>query len=251
MKKLLCAILALIVLMTAFAAVAEEEAAQTPAPMPTMEPVETVAPLRLTGIKIGIDPGHQAHSNSQKEAIAPGSSEMKAKVSSGTEGVKTHREEYIVNMEVSLLLRDALEALGCEVYLTHDTVDVDISNQERAIMMNDLGVDLVLRLHCDGADSSSANGIGMYIRATGDNADLCEQAANALLPAMTAATGARAFGIYKSDYYTGLNWSVVPSVLVEMGFMSNPEEDVKLSDPAYQAKLVEGMVEGICAYVGR
>ena len=33
--------------------------------------------------------------------------------------------------------------------------------------------------------------------------------------------------------------------------MSNPEEDVRLNDPAYQAKLVEGMVEGICAYLGR
>ena len=223
----------------------------TPAPMPTMAPLETPEPLRLTGIKIGIDPGHQARGNSQKEAIAPGSSEMKAKVSSGTEGVKTHVAEYVVNLDISLQLRDALEALGAEVYMTRETNDVDISNQERATMMNELEVDLVLRLHCDGAESSGPNGIALYIRESGANADLCEEAANALLPAMVEATGARNNGIRKSDYYTGLNWSIVPSILVEMGFMSNPEEDLKLNDPAYQAKLVEGMVEGSCAYVGR
>ena len=39
--------------------------------------------------------------------------------------------------------------------------------------------------------------------------------------------------------------------MVEMGYMSNPEEDVLLNDPEYQAKLVQGMVEGICAYAGR
>ena len=220
-------------------------------PMPTLEPVETVEPLRLTGVKIGIDPGHQAHANSDLETVAPGSSEKKAKVSSGTEGVRTRVPEYMVNMDISLLLRDALEALGAEVYLTHDTVDVDISNQERAIMMNELGVDLVLRLHCDGAESSSARGIGLYIRATGENAEECERAAKALLPAMLAATGARDNGIHKRDTYTGLNWSTVPSILVEMGFMSNPEEDELLNSPDYQDKLVAGMVEGICAYVGR
>ena len=37
-------------------------------------------------------------------------------------------------------------------------------------------------------------------------------------------------------------------MLVEMGYMSNPEEDEKLCDPEYQALLVDGMVEGICRY---
>jgi len=152
---------------------------------------------------------------------------------------------------VSLKLRDALEALGCEVFLTRETEDVDISNQERAIMMNELGVDLVLRIHCNGSTNTKANGIGLYIRKTGTNADECLRAAEALMPAMIAATGANEDGIFRRDTYTGLNWSEVPSILVEMGFMSNREEDLKLNDPAYQDKLVSGMVEGICAYMGR
>ena len=69
--------------------------------------------------------------------------------------------------------------------------------------------------------------------------------------AMAEATGARAMGIYKRDSYSGLNWSTVPSILVEMGFMSNPDEDRLLNDPEYQQKLVNGMVQGIADYMGR
>jgi len=211
----------------------------------------TVPPHRLSGIKVGIDPGHQAHQNSQKEAVAPGSSETKMKASSGTEGVRSGVEEYVVNLQVGLKLRSALEELGCEVNMTRTTNDVDISNQERAKMMNALGVDLVLRLHCDGADNSKANGVAMYVNETGPIAYSSQSAAAALLPAMVAATGARDAGIHLSDSYTGNNWSEVPCVMVEMGFMSNPEEDMRLVSDGYQDLLVRGMVNGILDWFGR
>lgn len=207
--------------------------------------------LRLNGVKIGIDPGHQAKGNNEQETISPTSKETKAKVSSGTSGVKSGVAEYVVNLDVSLRLRDALEALGCEVYMTRETHDVDISNQERAIMMNEKEVDLVLRIHCNGSTNRSAKGIGLYVNKTGDIAEASESAAQAILPAMVAATGAESDGIFKRDTYTGLNWSTVPCILVEMGFMSNPEEDMLLNDPDYQQKLVEGMVEGICNWLER
>lgn len=229
-----------------------EESPQSPyADMPTVPPLPTQEPGRLRGVKIGIDPGHQARANGDLEAVAPGSSEKKAKVSSGTSGRYSGVAEHVVNLQVSLQLREALEAEGCEVYMTRESADVDISNQERAIMMNELGVDLVLRIHCNGSTNSSANGIGLYVRKTGTNAEECLRAAEALMPTMLEATGAREDGIFRRDTYTGLNWSEVPSILVEMGFMTNREEDLKLNDPEYQEKLVQGMVEGICAYMGR
>lgn len=223
--------------------------------MPTIPPDEPIltadmmtGPGRLSGLIIGIDPGHQAKANYDKEPIAPGSSQTKAKTSSGTQGVKSRVPEYEVNLDVSLKLRDALEAEGATVVMTRETNDVTISNIERAQMMNEAGADLVLRIHCNGADDSSVHGIGLYVRATGACAEESYQAAECILPAMAEATGAKANGIYKRDTYTGLNWSEVPAILVEMGYMSNPDEDMKLVDPDYQDLLIKGMVEGVCDY---
>ena len=228
------------------------DAAETAAPTaePTASPEPTQTP-RLYGLRIGIDPGHQEHANGEKEPVAPGSSETKAKVYSGTAGVSTGIAEYITDLEVALKLRDALKAQGCEVYMTREVNDIDISNLERAEMMNELGVDLVLRLHCDGATDRSANGIGMFVRATGEKQEESEAAAKVLLEAMSEATGAKARGVFLRDTYTMNNWSIVPCILVEMGYMSNPEEDEKLNDPAYQDLLVQGMVEGNARYFER
>ncbi len=202
----------------------------------------------LDGVKIGIDPGHQAHSNSAQEPVSPGSKETKAKVSSGTQGVKTRVPEYEVNLQVALLLKDALEAQGATVYMTRDTNDVDISNVERAEMMNELGVDVVLRLHCNGSTNQSTSGIGLYVKSSGEGAEESYAISEVLIAAMGEATGANTESVHVRDSYSGLNWSTVPSILVEMGYMSNPDEDEKLCSPEYQSELVHGMVDGLIAY---
>ena len=207
--------------------------------------------MLLDGVKIGIDPGHQAKANYSKETVAPGSTKTKAKVSSGTAGVSTRIPESVTNLQVSLQLRDALEALGAEVYMTRETADVNISNQQRARMMNEYGVDLVLRIHGNGSANRSANGASTYVRKTGTAKEDCWRAGQAVLDGILNATGARDAGMHKSDNYTGLNWSTVPSVLVEMGYLSNSREDRLLNSPEYQAKMVKGMVDGICVYMGR
>lgn len=216
----------------------------------TPRPEATAAP-RLAGVRIGIDPGHQERANGDREPVAPNSSETKAKVASGTSGRSTGIPEYVTDLEISLKLRDALEQMGCAVYMTRETNDVDISNLERAEMMNELGVDLVLRIHCDGAEDRSASGVGMFVRKTGEKQAESEAAAEAILDAMVDATGAKRRGVFLRDTYTMNNWSVVPCILVECGFLSNPEEDEKLNDPDYQSLLVEGMVEGVCRYFER
>lgn len=219
-------------------------------PEPTLEPTPTAEP-RLHGLIIGIDPGHQGQGNYDKEPVGPDTKEMKAKVSSGTSGVSTGIAEYVTVLEISLKLREALEEMGCSVYMTRDTHEIDISNKERAEMMNELGADLVLRLHCDGAEDRSANGIGMFVRKTGEKQEESQAAAEVLLDAMVESTGAKKRGVFLRDTYTMNNWSIVPCILVEMGFMSNPEEDEKLNNPEYQELLVQGMAEGICRYFER
>lgn len=226
-----------------------------------IDPDATLAPVRsvvmelvaqqkpLTGVKVGIDPGHQAKGDNRKETVAPNSKKTKPKVSSGTSGVSTHIPEYKTVLEISLKLREALEEQGAEVYMTRETHDVNISNQERAKLMNGYGVDVVLRIHCDGVDNHSKHGIAVYCSKSNAIAAESYRACEAILPAVCAVTGAKNNGIVSNDNYTGQNWSTVPCLMVECGFASNPEEDVLLNTEDYQWKLAEGLTQGIIDYI--
>lgn len=212
-----------------------------------------VCVLPLAGIRIGLDPGHQRNGNSQQEAAAPGSSETKNKVTSGTAGLNTGTPEYEVNLDVALILRERLEESGAEVLMTHETADVDISNQERAKMMNDAGVDLVLRLHCDGIDDTSVRGAMMLVP-TGPYTEAIEEqsrlAGETIFKAYLSATEARDRGVIARDDQTGFNWSTVPVCNIEMGCLSNGEEEALLISKDYQEKCVQGLLQGIIDYFG-
>ena len=60
------------------------------------------------GFTVCIDPGHQGKGDSKGEPVAPGSSNKKPRVSSGTAGVATKRAEHVVNLEASMILKDLL-----------------------------------------------------------------------------------------------------------------------------------------------
>ena len=211
-------------------------------------PATTAAPdLPLQGRLIGIDPGHQLKGDSSQEAVSRGSSETKAKVSTGASGYITGRTEESINLEIAFLLRERLEALGAEVVLTRDTSDVNISNQERAMLMNEKGVDACLRIHCNGSDDHAVNGAEMYVK---ENDPESYSLAELVLSEVCDATGAQRRSVFESNRYTGLNWSDVPSVLVELGFLSNAEEEAKLIDPAYQRLLVDAMASALQKWLG-
>lgn len=107
---------------------------------------------------IVIDAGHQGKMNKEKEPNGPGSSEMKTKVATGTSGVSTGDPEYVRTLEVSLKLRDELESRGYQVIMIRTSHNINISNAQRAIVANNIGADAFIRVHCDGSDSSSAEG---------------------------------------------------------------------------------------------
>ncbi|WP_435789274.1 N-acetylmuramoyl-L-alanine amidase [Clostridium sp.] len=66
-----------------------------------------------------------------------------------------------------------------------------------------------------------------------------------ILNNFVSTTGAKNRGISKREDLTGFNWSKVPVVLIEMGFMSNLEEDILLASDEYQNKLAKGLQNGI------
>lgn len=202
------------------------------------------------GYVIVIDPGHQEKGNSETEPVGPGAAETKAKVSSGTASRFNGYPEYKVNMEVAAKLRLELLKRGYTVIMTRTGNAVNISNAERAAIANEANADAFVRIHCNGSENASVNGIGIYYQTPQNayNASLHDEAKalnSCLLKHMVALTGAKEDGLIESDTYSGINWCKVPAGLVEMGYMTNQEEDAKLQDGTYQDKLAQGMADGI------
>lgn len=199
-----------------------------------------------------IDPGHQAKGDSRPESIAPGSGQKKARVSSGTAGVATKKAEYVVNLEASLKLKDILEGKGYQVIMTRETHDVNISNAERAERANHANANLAIRIHCDSIDNGGKTGATILVPAKESKytTGIYEQSyayATTLQEALKA-SGVKVNGIFERGDMTGFNWSRVPVVILEMGFMSNYNEDQMLSDPNYQTKLMEAVAVALDKY---
>lgn len=202
----------------------------------------------LAGYVIGLDPGHQSKANSSLEAVAPGSSTMKKKVSSGTQGRWSGVPEYKINLSVGLLLRDLLEEQGAIVVMTRETNDVNISNRERAEFFNENETDYALRLHCNGTDDASEHGAFMLVPTENSYLDQCNTAAELLLAAYCEETGAKNRGITIRSDQTGFNWCRRMIINIEMGYMTNKQEDLLLTDSAYQKKMARGLLNGILRY---
>ncbi|MDR1834263.1 MAG: N-acetylmuramoyl-L-alanine amidase [Fusobacteriaceae bacterium] len=207
----------------------------------------------LKGRIICIDPGHGLTKKKYNEKIAPTSTKTKPAFVSGTRGAK-YTEEQLV-LIVGKKLQTRLQELGATVLMTRETHEAERSNIERAVLANEAGADMAVRLHADAGPTKAVSGMHMlvpsseYVKTPGVVAE-SKKLAQLVLKNCVAETGAKNRGVMERSDMTGLNWSTVPVILLEMGFMTNAQEDALLSTDAYQEKIVNGIVRGILEYYG-
>ena len=204
---------------------------------------------------IVIDPGHSAVVAEGSEPLGPGSSEYKAADASGTSGVSTGVKEYELTLDISEQLKEELEARGYTVIMTRESNDVPISCIQRADVANNAGADAYVRVHANGSGDSSVTG-AMTICTTSDSPYVPElytasrQLSDCIIQKYCEATGCRSEGVWETDTMSGNNWSQVPVTIIEMGYMTNPEEDQLMETIDYQQKMVQGIANGIDQYLG-
>ncbi|MBQ3485908.1 MAG: N-acetylmuramoyl-L-alanine amidase [Clostridia bacterium] len=210
---------------------------------------------RLSGVVVCIDPGHQENGRFVTEPIGPGLSGKTSGKGGMAQGKVTLRKEDIVVLETAMRLRDILVSQGATVVLTRDVQDVFHTNIERCEIAAAAGAHVMLRLHCNNSSNANKTGIQIYSPLNSDYAravaapEEYRAMGETLLAAMKDAVGYEqkdATGVVRlNDNYVGNNWAQMACFLVEMGYMSNVGEDIKLATPEYQQMLAEGMAEGV------
>jgi N-acetylmuramoyl-L-alanine amidase len=146
-----------------------------------------------------------------------------------------------------------LRSQGVRVVMTRTTNDVNISNAERAAIANKSKADLFVRIHGNGNPDSTVVGVAAVYPAantwTKSIAAPSKRAATWVQSALVAQTGAVDRGLMAQRDHAGFNWSRVPAVLVECGYLSNSVEDRLLVSPHYQDKVAQAIASGVVAYL--
>lgn len=209
-------------------------AAPTATPLPTPAP----EPLPLSGWTILVDPGHGGYDG-------------------GARAQDSGVWEKVVNLEVALQVEKSLAAQGASVVMTRRE-DEDLCTEERPAALTkkrqdmlarvDLAVsarvDMVLSIHMNEYRARTESGPQVFYREGSGAGRLlagCMQEAliAGLAPRKERAAMAGDYFILQLD---------VPSVLIECGFLSNPEEEKLLLTEAYQAKIGQAVAEGVKEY---
>ena len=154
-----------------------------------------------------------------------------------------------------------LASLGYTV-LTSRNVDKDVDLVDRAEQANKANADMLLSIHFNAGGRGIARGIETYYyQATADrvpkinkenhnNPERLERSrklANKVQQNLLYQTGANDRGVKRASF-TVLRETSIPSILVELGFIDNPEERNKIKTNEYQERLANGIVDGIVAY---
>ena len=184
-------------------------------------------------VKICIDPGH---GGADPGAVGP-----------------TGLKEKDVNLAVGLKLAELLKPI-CTVVMTR-TTDIRLGKNQkedlaaRVAIAEKNKVDRFVSIHCNSYTDRNVRGIETFAYAPGGNG---EKLARAIQAELIKATGLndRKVKFSGSSIYV-LKYTSMPAVLTEVGFISNPNEEKLLRDPAFQAKVAKTIAQGVANHLGK
>lgn len=178
----------------------------------------------LAGSVIVVDPGH-------------GGSDPGAVGAKGT-------FEKTINLAVALKLAELLKGAGAKVVMTRDS-DVYPTLGERVDLANQLNADIFVSIHCNSLQRVDPGGTEVFVAPRSAIASM--SLAQAVHKNLVKQIGLFDRGIKSNEFYV-LNHTNMPSILVELAFISKSEEEALLNDPAFQDKAALGIYEGIRLY---
>lgn len=206
-------------------------------------PVSVVAPAQrpLDGIRIVVDPGHGGQAQWEKYLYC-----------GGTIGSATGQTESDVNLRVALCLRQYLEAAGAEVIMTRISDDRCTNGGDksdeldyRSNLANSRNADMFISVHHnEGTNSSADYTTAFYPSGMAGAIPLADNVASAVSKYL----GTESIGARPGNYRVLKNVKM-PGIIVEASFMSNPTEDLKLSQLSYNKREAKAIATGILNYV--
>lgn len=173
----------------------------------------------------------------------------------GSVGVNGTIEKEI-NLKYTLALKEKLVQAGYRVVLTRKNDDGLYSETASNKKMSDMTAryniiektnpNLVISIHMNSFSLPSAKGASCYYRANDEASKTC---ADLIQSALNTYCEAPSNQSKVGDYYI-LNCSYYTSVLIECGFISNPEEERLLNSEEYMNRFIDAVYAGILLYFG-
>jgi len=220
----------------------------------------------LAGTVVLLDPGHQLGNSNPKFSKQMAQKKFNGTTVKGcnTTGTATNSgyPEATFNWKVAKRLKRLLEQQGARVELTRSTNSYNAWGPcvwDRAKQANRIGADIMVNIHADGAPAKDH---GFFVLAPGlvkgwteDVVKPGRKLANAMIAGMTAAgappSNYIANQLMISTNTTGLNFSDVPAVTVELGNMRNAGDAQRMTSKAGQRQYAQWLLAGIDRYFSR
>ena len=151
--------------------------------------------------------------------------------------------EDVINLQIANKLKNKLINEGLEVEMSR-TSDTSLSLSERAAKSNNSDADIFISIHQNASSNPSVNGIETYYLGNRNKA-----LATAVHNSIINSTNANDRSVREANFQV-LRENNKVSILLECGFISNPEEETMLNTESYKEKMVDAIYKGILLYFG-